>query len=213
MTAQPSHSEPLPRSGPGDPTWEIATHFPRQGEWTEDDYLRVAHQRGVELVDGILEFLPMPTEYHQLITLFLVQQVQLAAGDQGLALFSGLRVKTQPGRMREPDVVFMFHRNRDRRSNSYWQGADLAMEVVSPDDPERDTVVKRKEYAQTGIPEYWIVDPGDRTVRQLHLPDGEREFNEMGVFDGAARIQSVQLPKLRLTANEIFDRPDAAEQD
>ncbi|WP_221063902.1 Uma2 family endonuclease [Methylomagnum ishizawai] len=30
------------------------------------------------------------------------------------------------------------------------------MEVVSPDDPKRDRDTKRREYAQTGIPEYWL---------------------------------------------------------
>ena len=33
------------------------------------------------------------------------------------------------------------------------------VEVVSEDDPGRDLVTKRLEYAQAGIPEYWIVDP------------------------------------------------------
>ena len=43
--------------------------------------------------------------------------------------------------------------------NVHWTGADLVIEVVSPDDPDLDLVVKRQEYAQAGIPEYWIVDP------------------------------------------------------
>lgn len=46
-----------------------------------------------------------------------------------------------------------------RRQDAYWTGADLAVEVVSEDDPGRDLITKRLEYAQAGIPEYWIVDP------------------------------------------------------
>jgi hypothetical protein len=30
--------------------------------------------------------------------------------------------------------------NDPRRQNQYWLGADLVVEIVSPDDPERDTV-------------------------------------------------------------------------
>jgi putative component of toxin-antitoxin plasmid stabilization module len=29
--------------------------------------------------------------------------------------------------------------------------------IVSPDDVERDTVIKRADYAEAGIPEYWLV--------------------------------------------------------
>jgi Uma2 family endonuclease len=34
----------------------------------------------------------------------------------------------------------------------------LAVEVVSPTSRERDLVVKRQEYAASGLPWYWLVD-------------------------------------------------------
>jgi hypothetical protein len=34
--------------------------------------------------------------------------------------------------------------------------------VVSADKPERDLVEKRGDYAEAGIPEYWIVNPENR---------------------------------------------------
>ena len=54
-----------------------------------------------------------------------------------------------------------------RRADTYWLGADLVLEVVVPDDPARDHVVKRGDYAEAGIPEYWIVDPRAGTVTVL----------------------------------------------
>ena len=56
-----------------------------------------------------------------------------------------------------------------RRGNDFWTGADLVVEVVSPDDPSRDTQDKRLDYAEAGIPEYWIVNPLDETVTVLVL--------------------------------------------
>jgi hypothetical protein len=67
-----------------------------------------------------------------------------------------------------------------RRQNAYWTGADLVIEVVSPDDPQRDLVTKRSEYAQAGIPEYWIVDPQTETITVLRLEDAR--YVEHGVF-------------------------------
>ena len=54
-------------------------------------------------------------------------------------------------------------RSDPRCQDRYWLGADLVVEVVSPDRPERDLVDKRIDYAvrQAGIPEYWVVDPRD----------------------------------------------------
>ena len=45
----------------------------------------------------------------------------------------------------------------------------LAVEVVSPSNPGNDLVLKRHAYAVAGIPEYWIVDRRDRTLRVLRL--------------------------------------------
>ena len=43
------------------------------------------------------------------------------------------------------------------------------MEIVSPARPEHDREVKRQEYAQAGIPEYWIVDLIAREIIVLTL--------------------------------------------
>ncbi|MDQ2806580.1 MAG: Uma2 family endonuclease [Chloroflexota bacterium] len=42
-------------------------------------------------------------------------------------------------------------RNDPRRGNRLWQGADLVVEIVSPDNPERDTQVKRRDYVEHGV--------------------------------------------------------------
>jgi hypothetical protein len=60
-----------PQSERGEWTWELVTMFPRQGDWTEQDYLRNEFEGLVELVDGVLEFLPMPTFSHQDLVAYL----------------------------------------------------------------------------------------------------------------------------------------------
>jgi Uma2 family endonuclease len=54
----------------------------------------------------------------------------------------------------------------------------LVVEVVSPGEPgtpnyDRDYVDKPKEYADRGIPEYWIIDPERQVILVLMLA-GER---------------------------------------
>ena len=67
----------------------------------------------------------------------------------------------------------MLKQNADRISDEFWERADLVMEVVSPEKPERDYVTKRLDYAEAGIPEYWIVDPRTKTVEVLKLEESE----------------------------------------
>jgi Uma2 family endonuclease len=157
----------------GEPTWDIARLYPVQGTWTEREYLNLDTNRLVEFSHGFIEFLPMPTTSHQRIVLLLVNLLNAFASlsNLGEALFAGVRVRLWEGKIREPDVVFMHTEHASRITDDYWIGADLVMEVVSGSDNDRrrDLVEKREEYAQAGIPEFWIVDPelGQITVLVL----------------------------------------------
>src|SRR5438445_4425122 len=98
-----------PASQPGEPAWGVATLFPLQGEWTEEEYLSLETNRLVELSNGCLEFLPMPTVFHQLIVKYLFQVLDsfVKAQSVGEVLFAPLRVRLWPGKMREPDLVYL----------------------------------------------------------------------------------------------------------
>jgi Uma2 family endonuclease len=85
------------------------------------------------------------------------------------------------GKFREPDIVFLLAQHADRRGDKYWRGADLVMEVVSEDDPDRELVTKRVEYAQAGICEYWLLDPRDRTVTVLALDAAAQSPRDPGL--------------------------------
>jgi Uma2 family endonuclease len=191
------------------PTWSIVGLFPSQGDWTEDDYLSLAERleagRLLELVDGQIEVLPVPTEEHQLIDGFPYEKLNavVRAGGLGIVLFAGLRVRLKPQHFRLPDLVFMSARNRAKRSNRFWQGADLAMEIVSEDDPDRDYVEKRAAYAAGGIKEYWTVDPRDRSVTLLVLKG--RKYQQVARFADGDQVASVVLPDFSLAVSAIFD--------
>jgi Uma2 family endonuclease len=64
---------PSSHSSDADDAWEVATLFPRQGKWSEEEYLRLTDgsNRRIEYTDGRLEFLPMPTDRHETLIEFL----------------------------------------------------------------------------------------------------------------------------------------------
>src|SRR5205085_3584726 len=122
----------------------------------------------------------------------------------GKALLPAHPVRLWARKFREPDVIFMLAEHADRRHGRYWEGADLVMEVVSPNpkDRERDLVTKRREYARAGIPEYWIVDPQEQRVLVLTLA-GET-YVVHGEFGPGEEAVSVLLPGLRVAVDEVF---------
>lgn len=197
MSTAPLHDSPPWAKPKPRPTWELVGLFPDQGQWAEDQYLSLPGSRLVELSDGNLEVLPMPTELHQAIVLFLWQTLDafVRAGELGKVLVAPFSVRLWPGKFREPDVMFMRKENGHRRHQRFWDGADLVMEVLSEDDPNRDLVVKRNEYAQAGIPEYWIVDwrVGRITVLALSGTGSEARYEEHGAFERGARATSATL--------------------
>jgi Uma2 family endonuclease len=178
-----------------EPAWEIARLFPNQGAWDEADYLALTTNHFVEFSDGRVEVLPMPTMAHQLIVQYL-SNLLLAFVDArklGRVLFAPLRVRLRSGKFREPDVVFMLAAHAGRMGQKYWEGADLVMQVVSdePEDRDRDLVTKRREYAEAGIPEYWIVDPQQRRITVLSLAGGT--YLVHGEFSEGQRATSALL--------------------
>ena len=195
-----------------EPAWDLVSLFPPQGEWTEEAYLRLGDKldtdRLIELVDGRIEVLPVPTEEHQSIVGFLYVALYAFVHPRklGKALFSPLRVRIKARHFREPDVLFLSRKNRIKRTSQFWRGADLVMEVVSEDDPDRDYVEKRQEYAKAGIKEYWIVDPRDRTVLLLALKG--KAYADRGTFRDGDTVRSIVLPAFSVKVTEVFDAAD-----
>ena len=172
---------------------------------TETDYLRLTDScnRLLEFADGRIEELREPTDSHQSILALLFSLFdQYARNERGIALFAPLRLRIREGRYREPDLLLLREANDPRRQDRYWLGADLVVEIVSPDDPERDYVQKRDDYADLRIPEYWIVDPQADTVTVLTL-DGDRYVNH-GVFRPGDVASSATLRGFRAPVSDIL---------
>jgi Uma2 family endonuclease len=77
----------------------------------------------------------------------------------------------------------------------------LVIEVVSPNQENRDYRHKRSEYAARGIQEYWIVDPIQQQVTILEWVDG---LYEETIYRGSDRLISPELGGLELTAEQVL---------
>jgi Uma2 family endonuclease len=179
---------------------------PMQGLWTEEQYLRLTNysRRLLEFSDGSIEVLPTHTDKHQVLSRFLLLAfLPFVQKLGGTILYAPLRLRIREGKYREPDLLLVLNAEDARRQDAYWLGADLVIEIVSPDDPDRDIRVKRKEYAQAGIPEYWIVNPAADTVLVLRLV-GNR-YAEHGTYHRGDTATSPLLKDFAIQVNDLFD--------
>ena len=76
----------------------------------------------------------------------------------------------------------------------------LVVEVVSPSTQNDDYRSKRSEYGLLEIPEYWIVNPQDRTVMICTL---QHRFYDSVVFQSHGCLDSPTFPDLNLTVEEV----------
>ena len=187
---------------PGQPVYELAERYPDQGEWSSEDFFRLPNNRRLELIEGRLEELPMPTVPHQVLIRKVSQTIE-AAFDGGIAFPPGVKLRIPPKSFREPDVLYLTDEQYARTGTEFVEHATLVVEVVSPDDPRRDYIAKRQDYAAAGVPEYWIVDPARRCVTLLVLQEGE--YVEEGVYHDGDIFTSTLAAKLIVDVRELFD--------
>ncbi|WP_028663321.1 Uma2 family endonuclease [Saccharomonospora halophila] len=148
-------------------------HRPRPLSLTDWDALPEDESAHVELREGRLIESPRPDRRHSRAVSRLVRVLddQLPAGVEGLREFEVL-IRDRPlPTVRVPDVVVTRADGPTRRLRA----ADVlvAIEVVSPGSKRTDTVTETSEYAESGIPHYWVVDLDDPVSLVAHHFAGE----------------------------------------
>lgn len=192
---------------PPDVSGEFDGNWPRQGKWTVEKYLELDRsvRRLIEYTDGVIEVLPYPTLLHQRILgrLLIAFSGFAKTRHLGDVLMSPCPVRLGPRLYRDPDV-FLTKSVRPVAWNDQPDGAILVMEVVSPD-PEsrhRDYVRKVLDYAEVGIPEYWLADPESRQITVLSLDHGQ--YTVHGRFEQGAVASGALYPDFRVNTAELF---------
>lgn len=172
---------------------------------TLEEWEALPHHDGVrlELVEGVIAVSPQPYPWHQ----FACHNLARHANDQldrSLITLGEVEivVADPPLTIRIPDLV-VTHTPRYEANPPRLAAADvlLAVEVLSDGTRRVDRVLKFSEYAEAGIPQYWIIDLGaPASLLSYVLVDGTYELSgeHTGavILDVAGHQVAIDLPAL-----------------
>lgn len=152
-------------------------HLMTLDEWNE---LPEDPSRRFELAEGILIVSPRPALLHQRATVRLADQLdgQLPSELTALAEVEVVIDERHPATVRAPDVVVTSAELAEKNlARLYASDVLLAVEIISPGSGRTDRVTKLFEYAQAGIPHYWLVElTGPVTLTVYTLAGDHYEF-------------------------------------
>ncbi|MEM9998323.1 MAG: Uma2 family endonuclease [Bacteroidota bacterium] len=158
-----------------------------------------------QLVDGTLLMSPAPSLRHQRIATYLTRLFGnfVEEQDLGAVIAAPVDVRLREDQAFQPDLLFVSHARYDVLSERGLEGApDLVVEVLSPSTGYYDLTAKRRVYEQSGVREYWIVDPLEETVEVLALAD--EGYRTAVRVEGRGQVASVVLDGFTLDAASLF---------
>ena len=142
-----------------------------------------------ELQEGNVVVSPSPTPEHQVCLMELLHQLRAQIPDHLLTVPEvdidlGLVPSYRPGFVRIPDLVVVTREGLKRRraEGGLLRASEvvLAVEIVSDGSQRTDHTIKHGEYADAGVPHYWILELDDRPMlTACHLA------GEFGYVDNA----------------------------
>lgn len=162
-----------------------------------------------ELVQGVLVVNPIPgaqeTEPNELLGYYLKDYKHRHKKGKALDLTMPQQyVRTARSRRLADRLIWA---GLGRTPNVLRDVPTIAVEFVSAGrrNERRDYVDKRREYAEAGIPEYWIIDRFRRTLTViLNRPNGQQEQ----VVAEHETYQSTFLPGFKLPLGQLLEAAD-----
>lgn len=137
--------------------------LPQKKIYTSDDYRNLPDGYRAELIDGQFYDLATPGRLHQHISYQLSQAIgsYIAANKGGCLVYPApfsVNLDADDKNWVEPDISVIY--DRSKLTDHGCSGApDLIVEVVSPSSRKMDYSTKNYLYSNSGVREYWIVDP------------------------------------------------------
>ena len=175
--------------------------------YTADDYWNLPEGERAELIDGTLYNMAPPSRIHQKLVMELSATVRefIKKNNGKCQVYPApfaVNLDAENKDWVEPDISVICDPNKltDRGCSG---APDLIFEIVSPSSRKLDYGIKNGIYSQSGVREYWIVDPKRETVLCYYF-EGD-DYPHMYTFDDIIPVM-IYDGKLEINFADIKDR-------
>lgn len=144
--------------------------------YTTEEFEAFSEDFRVELIDGELYDMSPLLRVHQSIQMVLSAAfynfIQTNHGNcEVYPAGLGVWLDEDDHTVLMPDITVCC--DPDRLTEKGMDGApDLVVEILSPSNWKKDSILKYKKYVGAGVREYWMVDPGRRTIQVFRKDRG-----------------------------------------
>ncbi len=175
--------------------------------WVE--YMKWKFTERVELIRGhIVKMSPAPNVNHQAIVTSLCGIIYKFWENSPCKLFVSpfdvrlpIPSSKKDSTVVQPDLCIICDENKLDEKGC--DGApDLMVEILSPGNSKHDLDVKFKLYEESGVKEYWIVQPESRDVLVYTLQNGC--YIGLRPFAEGMVVQGLMFPELKLPVDDLF---------
>lgn len=142
-----------------------------------------------ELINGDVYLMAPPNTMHQRISMFLSYKISSYINNKKgrceiFAAPFAVYLNDDDYNYVEPDISVICDSDKIDRKGCH--GApDFIVEIVSPSSRQMDYLTKLIKYKQSGVREYWIVDPQDKTIQIYYF---EKEIIEHYTFRDKVKV-------------------------
>jgi Uma2 family endonuclease len=165
------------------------------GPYRDADYMALPDEPRCELLYGRLLVTPAPTIRHQRVAVRIIEiLIAFANRIGGEAFCAPVDVVLADHSIVQPDAIYVSPARSSILRNRAEGAPDLAVEILSPGTARRDLGPKLRLYADSGVREYWIVDPNLRTFTFLENDgNGFRVRSPEGTLYRSSAIAGLEL--------------------
>ena len=141
---------------------------PQSETITLDEYEALPEDTRAEVFNGQIYYMVSPSQIHQTILTELLVSIRnyLHKKDGRCQVFPApfdVKLSDHPLTIVQPDIMIVC--DKGKLDGNRCNGApDFIIEIVSPGNPADDYIRKLYYYKNTGVREYWIVDPRRKIV-------------------------------------------------